>query len=218
MKYRCLVLDHDDTVVNSEEAVNYPSMVEALKVLRPGYQLSLEDFTLWTFREGFSEMCENHFGFTEADVAVQFRMWEDYVKVHMPPAFPGIRDIVLKQKEEGGIVCVSSHSAVPNITRDYMSQFGIAPDEIFGWELGPGKRKPAPYALDAIMEKYSLSPSDILMVDDMNTGWQMAKTRGVDFAWAAWSRLSFPEIETFMASRCDFAFRDTKSFYDFLFR
>lgn len=36
LNYRCLVLDHDDTVVRSEETVNYPSFLEALKVLRPG--------------------------------------------------------------------------------------------------------------------------------------------------------------------------------------
>ena len=33
LNYRCLVLDHDDTVVRSEETVNYPSFLEALKVL-----------------------------------------------------------------------------------------------------------------------------------------------------------------------------------------
>ena len=29
LNYRCLVLDHDDTVVRSEETVNYPSFLEA---------------------------------------------------------------------------------------------------------------------------------------------------------------------------------------------
>lgn len=217
MRYRCLVLDHDDTVVNSEEAVNYPAMLEALSVLRPGFELSLENFTLWTFREGFSQMCENHFHFTPEDVQVQFSMWETYVQHHMPPAFPGIREIVLRHKEAGGILCVSSHSAKPNITRDYLTQFGIVPDEIFGWELGPEKRKPDPYALDTIMEKYGLSPRDILVVDDMNTGYQMARSRGVDFGWAAWSRLSFPEISSFMSQRCDYAFHSTRELEQFLF-
>lgn len=218
MKYKCLVLDHDDTVVNSEEKVNYPAMLEALAVLRPGMDLSLEDFTLWTFREGFSAMCENHFHFNDAEVAVQFSMWEAYVKTHMPPVFPGIGELVRRFKAEGGIVCVSSHSAVPNITRDYRVQIGVLPDEIFGWELGEGKRKPAPYALDTIMEKYHLCPGDILMVDDMNTGLAMAASRGVDFGWAAWSRLSFPEIRAFMAPRSLYAFRSPAELSDFLFR
>ena len=31
MKYRCLILDHDDTVVASEESVNYPCFLEVLE-------------------------------------------------------------------------------------------------------------------------------------------------------------------------------------------
>ena len=31
MHYRCLVLDHDDTVVRSAETVNYPALVEKLR-------------------------------------------------------------------------------------------------------------------------------------------------------------------------------------------
>ena len=45
LNYRCLVLDHDDTVVRSEETVNYPSFLEALKVLRPGRTITREKFT-----------------------------------------------------------------------------------------------------------------------------------------------------------------------------
>ena len=41
LNYRCLVLDHDDTVVRSEETVNYPSFLEALKVLRGIHPLVL---------------------------------------------------------------------------------------------------------------------------------------------------------------------------------
>lgn len=33
---RCLVLDHDDTVVRSEETVNFPAFQAALQQLRPG--------------------------------------------------------------------------------------------------------------------------------------------------------------------------------------
>ena len=36
LKYPCLVLDHDDTVVQSEATVNYPFFVEFLREYRPG--------------------------------------------------------------------------------------------------------------------------------------------------------------------------------------
>ena len=42
LRYRCLVLDHDDTVVRSAETVNYPQFLQLLTALRPGRRLTLE--------------------------------------------------------------------------------------------------------------------------------------------------------------------------------
>lgn len=61
LKYPCLVLDHDDTVVRSESTVNYPAFLEALRVLRPSCTISLLDFTRWTLLEGFEGMCKAPF-------------------------------------------------------------------------------------------------------------------------------------------------------------
>lgn len=44
LRYPCLVLDHDDTVVQSTPTVNYPSFLETLKVLRPEMKMTLEQF------------------------------------------------------------------------------------------------------------------------------------------------------------------------------
>ena len=35
MKFKCLILDHDDTVVASSEAIHYPSFIEYLKDYKP---------------------------------------------------------------------------------------------------------------------------------------------------------------------------------------
>ena len=35
MKYKCLVLDHDDTVVDSTAEIHFPSFIEYLKLTRP---------------------------------------------------------------------------------------------------------------------------------------------------------------------------------------
>ena len=35
MRYKCLVLDHDDTVVNSTATIHYPCFCEFLKEVRP---------------------------------------------------------------------------------------------------------------------------------------------------------------------------------------
>ena len=44
MRYQCLVLDHDDTVVNSTASVNYPAFVQTLRTLRPDVHMTLDDF------------------------------------------------------------------------------------------------------------------------------------------------------------------------------
>ena len=79
LNYRCLVLDHDDTVVRSEETVNYPSFLEALKVLRPGRTITREEFTRWCFSPGFSALCSDYIGLTPEEIDVQYDMWRSYV-------------------------------------------------------------------------------------------------------------------------------------------
>ena len=44
MKYKCLVLDHDDTIVNSTPTVNFPAFKKCLAKLRPDVNLALEEY------------------------------------------------------------------------------------------------------------------------------------------------------------------------------
>ena len=44
LKYPCLVLDHDDTVVKSEITVNYPCFLESLERFRPGETMGYQEF------------------------------------------------------------------------------------------------------------------------------------------------------------------------------
>ena len=44
MKYKCLILDHDDTTVNSTAEVNYPALLDTLSHLRPGIRPDYEEF------------------------------------------------------------------------------------------------------------------------------------------------------------------------------
>ena len=110
-----------------------------------------------------------------------------------------------------------SQSARPNILRDYRTHFSLEPDEIFGWDLAPEQRKPSPYALNAIMKKYRLSPGQLLVVDDMKPACHMAKNAGVEIAFAGWGRRDFPEISKEMNELCDFSFDSTENLYKFLF-
>ena len=203
LNYRCLVLDHDDTVVRSEETVNYPSFLEALKVLRPGRTITREEFTRWCFSPGFSALCSDYIGLTPEEIDVQYDMWRSYVATHIPPPYDGLRPILTRWKQEGGLLCVSSHSARENILRDYRLYFDLEPDQIFDWDLGEDRRKPSPYALQEIMRLYDLRPDELLMVDDLKPGYDMAHACGVPFACAGWSH-DDPEIRAFLRRFSDF--------------
>ena len=44
LRYPCLVLDHDDTVVQSETTINYPFFCYILDQFRPGATITLEEY------------------------------------------------------------------------------------------------------------------------------------------------------------------------------
>lgn len=216
LNYRCLVLDHDDTVVRSEETVNYPSFLEALKVLRPGRTITREEFTRWCFSPGFSALCSDYIGLTPEEIDMQYDMWRSYVATHIPPPYDGLRPILMRWKQEGGLLCVSSHSARENILRDYRLHFDLEPDQIFDWDLGEDRRKPSPYALQEIMRLYDLRPDELLMVDDLKPGYDMAHACGVPFACAGWSH-DDPEIRTFLRRFSDFYLETVQALEPLLF-
>ena len=136
---------------------------------------------------------------------------------HTPDSFPGMKDIILRYKEAGGIICVVSHSSISNITRDYQTHFGILPDDIFGWDLPEHQRKPNTYPLEQIMQKYHLKPSDLLVVDDLKPAWVMCKKAGVPIAFAAWSKQNAPAIVEEMSALCDYTFHSPMELERFLF-
>ena len=217
LKYPCLVLDHDDTVVQSELTVNLPYFLLTLDSFRPGATISAEEYADGCYRMGFANMCRQRFSFTEQEILEEYMGWKEYIKTHIPDPFPGIGDVIRKQKALGGKVCVVSHSCNENITRDYSRNFGILPDEIFGWDLPEELRKPNDYALKVIMETYGFSPQELLVVDDMKLAYTMAKKQQVPIAFAAWGRKNCPAICEEMRRICDFSFDTPQEFGKFLF-
>ena len=218
LKYPCLVLDHDDTVVQSEATINYPYFCYILDQFRPGQMITLDEYTQGCFHMGFTEMCRQKYGFTERELADEYLGWKEYIRSHIPAPYPGIAQIIQRQKELGGLVCVVSHSSSENITRDYRTHFGILPDDIYGWDLPEHQRKPSTYPLEQIMAKYHLDSSQLLVVDDMKPAYEMASKVGVSVAFAQWGKKDCTEICTLMRSVCDFSFDTPSALEDFLFR
>lgn len=216
MKYKCLVFDHDDTVTDSTRHVHWPAFLGAMEQMRPGVYLSCEDYFRMNFDPGFVAFCQDTLHFTEADFEQEVEIWQSYVDRCVPTVFPTVARIIRRQKELGGSVCVSSHSLSKNILRDYRANNLPDPDLIFGWDLAHEQRKPAPYALEQVMERLSLQPSEILMIDDLKPGYLMAQACGVDFAAAGWA-YDIPEIEQFMRENCDRYFKTPEELERFLF-
>ena len=114
------------------------------------------------------------------------------------------------------MICVISHSFDFNIRRDYAANGLPEPDAIYGWELPPERRKPDPWAVMRVLERFKLRPEEALIVDDLKPGYDMARAAGVPFAAACWA-YDVPEIRQFMESNCALSFTDPSALEQYLF-
>ena len=217
-KYKCLVLDHDDTVVNSSASIHYPSFVEYLKIARPHLadKYTLEEYFEKNFNPGILELFTEEIGLSESELAEEEQFWREYVKNHIPKAYPGMAEIIADFKAGGGIVVVDSHSVSENIIRDYKANDLPMPDYIYGWDIPKEMRKPAPGTILDLMERFSLKAEEILVVDDLKPGYDMARAAGVDIAAAAWAH-NVPEIASFMEKNCEYFCRTPEDLRKILF-
>ena len=133
MRFRCLVMDHDDTTVNSTATIHFPSFLAYLKLVRPEASYTLEDYFRKNFDPGIMALFTGELGFSEQELEGEFRSWP----------------------------------------------------------------------LEQIMERFGLEPQELLVVDDLKPGYDMARAAGVPFAAAGWAN-DIPEIEQFMRKNCDF--------------
>ena len=218
MKFKCLILDHDDTVVNSSASIHYPSFVEYLKVARPEMadNYTLESYFLKNFHPGITALLTDEVGLNEKELKEEEEYWAEYVKGHIPTSYEGISEIIADFKAAGGIVVVDSHSFKGYIERDYKHNALPFPDLIYGWDIPKEQRKPSPYTIFDVMKRYSLSPEEIIVVDDLKPGYDMAKGAGVDFAAAGWA-YDVREIEDFMRENCDYYLETVEELRKILF-
>ena len=205
MKYKCLVLDHDDTVVNSTATIHYPCFIKYLEDFYPHLvkNYTLDIFFEKNFQPGVISLFKDEVGMTEEEMQKEEQYWADFVETITPTAYSGIKEIIAGFKAKGGIVAVVSHSLTRYIERDYRANSLPMPDVIYGWDIPKENRKPSPFCINDLANKYGISPSEILVVDDLKPGYDMARGGGADFAAAGWAH-SVPVIEKFMRQNCDY--------------
>ena len=66
------------------------------------------------------------------------------------------------------------------------------------------------------MKTFSMKPEELLVVDDLKPGFDMAAAAGVPFAAAGWAN-DIERIETFMRKNCGLYFKTVEALYAWLF-
>ncbi len=206
LNFKCLVLDHDDTTVNSTPCIHYPAFIDAVRQLRPGARYgdcSLEDVIEIAYDPGLFNFYRDTLGFTPEELKEEVRIWQVHCQSVTAPFFPGMSDVIQKQRELGGTVAVLSASHAEYIERDYRAAGVPVPELIFGWNSDHSKNKPSPWPVEEIMRLTGYGPEDLLMVDDMDLGLRSAHGAGVRFAGAGWG-YTVPAVHESMRSKADF--------------
>ena len=218
MKIKCLILDHDDTAVNSTAAVHFPAHLEVMKRLRPDNPVI--DLNTWfekNFDPGVMAYMTDEIGLNSEEMEEEYRIWQGFNETRNPPFYSGLPELLSDYIESGGIVAVVSHSTENHIRRHYeVGAPGIVPKYIFGWDHDPARRKPSPWPVNCILEATGLSREDVLVVDDLKPGVEMAKAAGVSVAAAGWGH-SIPSIRAAMEEICDMWLPDISSLRAHLF-
>lgn len=218
LAYRCLILDHDDTVVDSSATVHFPAYLETMRKTRPGLKpVDLKGWFLKNFHPGILSYLTEELGFSDAEMEAEYSVWRSYSSKIKPGFYPGILELLTEFVGRGGKIAVVSHSESDIIERDYRETGGgvVTPDIVFGWEMAEDQRKPNPWPVLEVIRRLSISADEVLVVDDLKPAVLMAHGAGVKIAGAGWGH-SIPAIVDYMEENCDYYFRTVDAFRSLL--
>ena len=216
---RCLVLDHDDTVVDSSPVIHYAAHVESLHVLRPGLApVDLDGWFLKNFDPGIGRYLQEELGLSDDEMTTEYSIWRRYATSIVPRFFPGILETLRDFRAARGTIVVVSHSE-SDVIRSHYAGAGAPPeampDAVYGWDSGEGRRKPEPWPVDDLRARFGFDPHEVLVLDDLKPGVEMARAAGVPVAAAGWAHRLAP-IERYMREHCLAYFESVADFREFL--
>jgi len=214
LRYKCLILDHDDTAVDSTASIHHPAHVEIMRQVRPGITpIDLEGWLRKNFDPGIMDYLVEELAFSEPEMEQELIIWREFTRSRVPRFYPGFIELLHEYRSRGGIITVVSHSEVDSIESHYRAAdpTGISfPDAIFGWTYDADRRKPSPYPVLRILQRFALRAQEVLIVDDLKPGVEMARAAGVAIAAAGWGH-RIPEIREFMEANCQVYLEDIEA-------
>jgi len=191
MNYRCLIIDHDDTTVDSTPSVHHKAHLEQMRRLGRQHQaLTLQEWFKINYDPGLAYYLNTVLRLSKEEQELCYTIWREYTTTMIPPFFPGILKILQRFQKHGGIIVVVSHSEPDIIQSHYQKQEdvpGLMPDLTIGWTGDREKNKPSTWPIEKVLETYTLAPGDLLVVDDLKPGIIMARKAGVDSLGVGWS-------------------------------
>jgi len=219
LTYKCVILDHDDTAVDGTARVHYPAHVRAMSILRPGAEpVDLDGWFRKNFDPGILSFLRDELGMSEAELELEHVIWREFTTRDQPQFYPGLLEALAAYRALGGRIVVVSHSESDIILGHYRQAGGhppLEPDLVFGWEAGEGRRKPNPFPVLETLSRFGLAPHEVVVVDDLKPGVEMAKAAGVPVAAAGWAH-QIPEIRSYMKAHSVAYLETTAAFREFI--
>lgn len=220
MKYTCLLIDHDDTSVDSSPSIHHLAHMEQMRRLgRENESVGVDQWMKINYSPGILAYLDTVLGLNEEEKALCYTVWREYVQNRIPEFFPGILRILKKFRDRGGHIVVVTHSEEEMVRSHYLHQTevpGFLPDRIIGWTGDSTKNKPDPWPVFDVMREYGIKKEKILVVDDLKPGIIMAQKAGVDSIGVGWSH-RIPEIIEDMRKNCSFYASSIQEFEEILF-
>jgi beta-phosphoglucomutase-like phosphatase (HAD superfamily) len=219
LRYRGIILDHDDTAVNSTATIHYPAHLKVMSVLRPHVTpITLEEWFLKNFHPGIVHYLTKELGMTAEEMEVEYRIWREFTSGTIPQFYPGFVEALREYRARGGIVAVVSHSEKDIIERDYhfcTSENPFLPDIVFGWDYREDRRKPSGFPVREVLKAFDLRAEHALIIDDLKPGVIMGKVTGVPVATAGWGH-SIRQIEQYMRAHSLAYFETVRQFREYI--
>uniref|UniRef100_A0A0G4GDG7 Uncharacterized protein n=1 Tax=Chromera velia CCMP2878 TaxID=1169474 RepID=A0A0G4GDG7_9ALVE len=227
LKYKAIMLDHDDTAVDSTLTIHWPAYVDAMRKLRPGQAtLGFEEWVSRLYSPGLMPFYREECGLNDEEMKEEYDIWRTWTASKMPHFYEGFLEALVEYRQKGGKIFVVSHSDRDVIERHYSTvcrEKGMKaeeegfpfPDKIFAQEKGVDKKlnKPFPYPVLFVKEKFGIDFEEICVVDDLNPGVEMARAASpsVVVAGVLWSH-NVPSVREYMSKNADVLLPDVATF------